>query len=81
MTNKVKGLLGLGILAVSLTLASLSPGTTHANNRVFKYRVFHNGHYICIPKPAMEAHLREHIGNFTCEPAGFCGDGPNVPGN
>ena len=77
MTTKVKGLLSLGVLAVTLTIVSLSGSKTHANNRVFKYRVKHNGHYICIPEPGMRAHLKEHIGNFTCELAGYCDDANN----
>lgn len=72
MTNKFKALLGLGFLAIAFILFSSSG--TNANNRVFKYRLLHNGHYICVPKPAMEAHLREHVGNFTCEDKGQCSE-------
>lgn len=60
MNNKLKGLAGLGILAVSLFLFTASPSKTNANNRVVKYSVYHNGHYLCLPAPAVEAHLREH---------------------
>lgn len=59
MKNRLSKMLLLATCTLSILLISISQ-QTQANNGVQKFRVFHNGHYLCLPEPAVKAHLREH---------------------
>ena len=76
MTTKLKGLTSLGVMAASFALVTAFSPKTPANNRVVKYSVFHNGHYLCLPKPAVIAHLREHKDDKF---SGCCENCPDKP--
>ena len=78
MITNLRKFLGLGMVAFSLTLLSMSPNKV-ASLKVVKYSIVHNGITLCLPAPAVEAHIREHNrtnGKFTCTKTGLCGEVP-----
>lgn len=81
MTIKSKRIFGMLALAVSIaTLVTIAPTETKASKKVKKYSVWHNdphnGHTLCLPWPAVEAHLREHEGDVLL---GSCGGRNDAP--
>lgn len=74
MTPNLKMFFSLGVLTITISLVSMTPKTVQSPK--VKYRVLHNGHYLCLSKQGYDAHVRDHAKEtkFACTPAGMCGD-------